>query len=213
MKNIAFIPARSGSKRIPDKNIKKLLNKPLLTYTIESAINSGYYERVFIVTDSKKYADIAIKSGAELLKLRPTEISEDNSPDIEWVRWMFKVLEQNDIEFDTFSILRPTSPFRKKGEIFYKPISYSATKSSVYNITRYLSVYWAKKNVRVNTLTLAGVFNNQEEDFLKNYCDRIPIGRMANPEDYFGAIHFLSSDMSKYMTGSNLIIDGGWTSI
>ena len=102
---------------------------------------------------------------------------------------------------------------RKNGNIFYKPISYSATKSAIFNITRYLAVYWAKKNIRVNTLTFAGVFNNQDKEFLQNYCDRIPIGRMANPEDYHGAIHFLCSDMSKYMTGSNLIIDGGWTAI
>ena len=83
----------------------------------------------------------------------------------------------------------------------------------MFNISRYLAVYWAKKNVRVNTLTFAGVFNNQDEIFLENYCKRIPIGRMANPDDYFGAIFFLSSDMSSYMTGSNLVIDGGWTSI
>jgi NAD(P)-dependent dehydrogenase (short-subunit alcohol dehydrogenase family) len=102
---------------------------------------------------------------------------------------------------------------RKNGQVFYKPISYSATKGAVFNISRYLAVYWAKKNVRVNTLTFAGVFNNQDEIFLENYCKRIPIGRMANPEDYFGAIFFLSSDMSSYMTGSNLVIDGGWTSI
>lgn len=112
--NIAFIPARSGSKRIPNKNIKKLLGKPLLSYTVESALNSGYYKRVFVVTDSQKYAQIAIDSGAELLKLRPPNISGDNSPDIEWVKWMFKALEENKIEFDTFSILRPTSPFRTK---------------------------------------------------------------------------------------------------
>ncbi|MDC3348801.1 acylneuraminate cytidylyltransferase family protein [Flavobacteriaceae bacterium] len=113
-KNIAFIPARSGSKRIKDKNIKKLSGKPLLSYTVESALNSGFYSKVFIVTDSEKYAKIATSFGAELLKLRPSNISGDNSPDIEWVKWMFNILEEKKIEFDTFSILRPTSPFRTK---------------------------------------------------------------------------------------------------
>lgn len=102
---------------------------------------------------------------------------------------------------------------RVDGDEFYKPVAYSVTKSGVLNFSRYLAVYWAKKNVRVNSLTIAGVFNNQDEDFLKAYCDRIPIGRMAEVEDYFGPLVFLASDASKYMTGANLVIDGGWTAI
>lgn len=102
---------------------------------------------------------------------------------------------------------------RKKGEDFYKPVAYSASKSGLINLTKYLAVYWAKDNVTVNTLTIAGVFNNQDQDFLDQYNQRIPIGRMAKEDDYNGAIIFLSSNASNYMTGSNLIIDGGWTAI
>lgn len=102
---------------------------------------------------------------------------------------------------------------RKNGEDFYKPVAYSASKSGVLNLTRYLSSYWAKKNVRVNSLTIAGVFNNQDPIFLNEYTSRIPIGRMANSDEYNGALVFLASSASSYMTGSNLIIDGGWTSI
>ncbi len=102
---------------------------------------------------------------------------------------------------------------RNKGENFYKPIAYSCSKSGLLNLTRYLAVYWAEKKVRVNTLTIAGVFNNQDREFLSQYESRIPIGRMAKQSDYNGAIIFLSSKASDYMTGSNLIIDGGWTSI
>ena len=99
------------------------------------------------------------------------------------------------------------------GNIFYKPVAYSASKSGVLNLTRYLATYWAKQNIRVNTLTIAGVFNNQDDEFLEEYCNRIPIGRMAKQDDYNGALLFLASNQSSYMTGSNLIIDGGWTAI
>lgn len=102
---------------------------------------------------------------------------------------------------------------RKRGEVFYKPVAYSASKSGILNLTRYLAVYWARQNVRVNSLTIAGVFNNQEQDFLDNYCSRIPVGRMANPDEYNGSVLFLASKASKYMTGHNLVIDGGWTAI
>ena len=102
---------------------------------------------------------------------------------------------------------------RDRGEDFFKPIAYSVSKSGIINMTKYLAAYWANKNVRVNTLTLAGVGNDQDKEFLELYNRRIPIGRMATPQDYLGAIIFLSSESSSYMTGSNIIVDGGYTAI
>ncbi|MGD9850242.1 MAG: SDR family oxidoreductase [Nitrospirales bacterium] len=102
---------------------------------------------------------------------------------------------------------------RQRGEVFYKPAAYAVSKSGILNLTRYLAVYWAKKQIRVNTLTIAGVFNNQEQSFLDGYCSRIPIGRMASVRDYNGAVLFLASSASCYMTGANLVVDGGWTAI
>lgn len=102
---------------------------------------------------------------------------------------------------------------RRAGDEFFKPVAYSASKSAIYNLSRYLAVYWAKKGVRVNTLTLAGVYNNQDSNFLDTYTSRIPVGRMAEPTDYLGAVLFLASAASRYMTGANLVVDGGWTAI
>ena len=101
--------------------------------------------------------------------------------------------------------------YEYKEKPFNKPITYSVSKSGIFNLTKYLATYWAKKNVRVNTMTLGGVFNNQDETFLKNYSHKVPLGRMANENEYTGAILFLASDASSYMTGSNLVIDGGYS--
>lgn len=102
---------------------------------------------------------------------------------------------------------------RQRGEVFFKPVAYSASKSGILNLTRYLAVYWAKQRIRVNSLTIAGVFNYQEQSFLDAYCGRIPVGRMANVDEYNGSVLFLASEASRYMTGHNLVVDGGWTAI
>ena len=95
---------------------------------------------------------------------------------------------------------------------FVKPMAYSAAKSGLYNFTRYCATYWGRDGIRVNTLTLSGVErSDQDPRFQKNYTNRIPIGRMAKAHEYNGAVVFLLSDASVYMTGSNVVVDGGWT--
>lgn len=111
---------------------------------------------------------------------------------------------------------------RTRGEEFYKPVAYAASKSALYNLTRYIAVYWGAKNIRANTVTFAGVFNRQDPEFLEHYARKIPLrrsesdaarGAMAEPGDYVGPVAFLLSDASRYMTGADLRVDGGFLAL
>ena len=90
-----------------------------------------------------------------------------------------------------------------------KPISYSVVKTGLIGLTKYLATYWADKNIRVNAISPGGILNNQNDKFLKRIKRKIPLGRMANKDEYKGSLIYLLSDASSYLTGFNLVVDGG----
>lgn len=117
MRNIAVIPARSGSKGLKDKNIKELNGKPLLAYSIEAAQQSGIFDRIHVSTDSEIYAGIARTYGADVPFLRSTEMSSDTSSTWDAVRFVLKEYEKRGETFDTITVLQPTSPLRTVEDI------------------------------------------------------------------------------------------------
>ena len=114
---VALIPARQGSKRVPGKNVRMLGGHPVIAYTIAPAIESGVFASVIVSTDSEEIAGIARHYGAEVPFLRPPQFAGDTSPDIEWVEHTLNELKRAGRQWDCFSLLRPTSPFRTAATI------------------------------------------------------------------------------------------------
>jgi len=152
---VALIPARSGSKRVPDKNIRYLNGHPLISYTITAAIQSGIFSDVIVSTDSLLYKKTAEYYGASVPFLRPNTFSGDKSPDIEWVTHALTELKKIGKRYQCFSILRPTSPFRQAATIVRAWNEFLANEEvdslrAVERCAQHPAKMWIVKNNRMN---------------------------------------------------------------
>lgn len=157
LKAVALVPARSGSKRVAHKNIRVLGGHPLMAYTICAARQSGVFDSVIVSTDSEAYADIARHYGAEVPFLRDGDMSGDTSPDIEWVAATIDRLDKAGRPFDCFSILRPTSPFRKPETIQRAWRQFNAAEGidslrAVEKVTQHPGKMWVVRGGRMTPL-------------------------------------------------------------
>ena len=182
MKNIAIITARSGSKGLHNKNIKVLGNKPLLAYSIESALSSKMFEEVMVSTDSEEYAEISRKWGASVPFLRSEQNSIDTASSWDTVSEVLSIYSKNGKEFDTFCLLQPTSPFRT-GEDIRKAYDLYLKKraSAIVSVCEVEhSLQWCNK--LDNTYSLDG------------FVDRVDIQQRQKLETYYrinGAMYII----------------------
>lgn len=200
MKNIAVIPARSGSKGVKDKNIRELNGKPLMAYSVEAAIKAGIFDRIHVSTDSAQYAEIGKQYGADVPFLRSPEIASDTSTTWEAMGFVLKEYEKRGEQFDTLTVLQPTSPLRTEKDVvgafcFFKEKRANMV-SSVCEMEH--SPLWS--NTLPEDLSME---NFEEEDLAYLPRQSLPIYYREN-----GAIYIVKTE--HLLTSSNIYKDGSY---
>lgn len=172
MRNIAIIPARSGSKGLKDKNIKLLCGKPLIAYTIEAALESNLFDEVFVSTDSKEYARIACECGASVPFLRSEELASDTASSWDVVYETLKKYEEIGQHFDSFAILQPTSPLRTSDDIIagYRLMSEKNANAVIGACEVDHSPLWC--GTLQNDLSLVGFFKSEKANLPRQMLEQ-----------------------------------------
>jgi len=179
-----------------------LINNAGLDSPPNSNARSNVSFEKFPDSDWDRIMEVNLKGSFYCAQIIGSEMAKNNSGSIININSLYGNLSPDQ---------RLYSHIDNNGENFFKPFAYGASKSGLVNLTKYLSTYWAKDNVRVNTMTLGGVYNNQDEKFVEKYINKVPMGRMANTNDFRGALIFLLSESSSYVTGADIVIDGGFS--
>lgn len=191
-----------------NKILRKLINKKLsIDVLVNNAdcnpkmkkISSGRSGQIetYIISELKKELEVGIVGTFICSKIFGTHMSKNNGGVILNIASDLSVISPNN------------SIYNLKGKQSYKPVSYSTVKTGIIGLTKYVATHWAKKNIRCNALSPGGVFTNQNQRFVNNIKKLIPMGRMANRDEYISTIQFLCSDASSYLTGQNIVVDGG----
>ena len=201
---LCIIPARSGSKGIPHKNIKLLNNKPLIAYSIQQALSSKYKMKIVVSTDSQEYADISVKYGAQVPCLRPKNISQDNSTDFEFINHMVSYLKETENYYpDIILQLRPTQPLRKIYDID------KCLDIFIENYNKYDSLRTVVENDK-SPYKMYSIENNNLKQLLTlpNIKEPFNMGRQYLPKTYLhnGYIDILKPELLKngLISGTNI---------
>ena len=222
MKNLKLIECDITSKSSVDKTFKKLGKINNLKILVNNASLVKQVGKESLIDEYKSFLDMNPNDWENYFSVDLTgtllisqkcipQMKKNKGGSIVNISSTYGILSPDQRLYETFN-KKLTANQKKKGIVIEKPIGYSISKSGILNLTRFLATKFAKDDIRVNTLTLGGVFDNNPSSFVKAYSERTPLGRMANKNEYAGPLLFLVSDMSSYMTGANLIVDGGWSS-
>lgn len=203
MKHIAIIPARSGSKRLKDKNIKLLNGKPLMAYSIEAAIESGIFDEIFVSTDSEKYAVIAREYGANVPFLRDELLSSDTTTSVDVILDTLVNYKKAGKEFDFITLLQPTSPLRTAEDVLsgYQMMK-EKNADSVISVcqTDYSPLLC---NLLPDSHSLENFINEQ---IVNNQIQNMPVYYKINGALYIFRTKFLEADTNFYRKGSYAMI-------
>lgn len=161
--------------------------------------------------DWMPYLDVDISGSLNMVQACVPFMKKDKSGSIVNISSTYGLVAPDNSLYNTLDKNKSHSNHNTDRYNYEKPIGYSISKAAVLNMTRHLASLYSSEGIRVNTLTPGGVYSGNPEKFVKAYCEKTPLGRMARPSDYVGPLIFMLSAASSYMTGSNLVVDGGWT--